>query len=96
MLLPISYLRQSLDIPYKHHERWDGSGYPQGLVGEQIPLAARIFAIVDVYDALVSDRPYRKAWTHEQTIQYIREQSGIQFDPFVVEKFIEVFGKKRL
>jgi putative nucleotidyltransferase with HDIG domain len=94
MLLPISYLRQSLDIPYKHHERWDGSGYPQGLAGDHIPLSARIFAVVDVYDALTSDRPYRNAWTHEQTIQYIREHSGKHFDPFVVEKFIDVFGEK--
>lgn len=96
MLLPIAYLRQSLDIPYKHHEKWDGTGYPQGLSGDQIPLSARIFAVVDVYDALTSDRPYRNAWTHEQTVQYIREQSGKQFDPFIVEKFIEVFGEKRL
>jgi putative nucleotidyltransferase with HDIG domain len=95
MLTPIAYLRQSLDIPYKHHEKWDGTGYPQGLAGNHIPLSARIFAIVDVYDALTSDRPYRKAWTHEQTIQYIREQSRKQFDPFVMEKFIEEFGVKK-
>ncbi len=94
MLTPIAYLRQSLDIPYKHHEKWDGTGYPQGLAGNQIPLSARIFAVVDVYDALTSDRPYRKAWTHEETIKYIREQSGKQFDPLVVEKFIEEFGEK--
>jgi HD-GYP domain-containing protein (c-di-GMP phosphodiesterase class II) len=63
MLSPIRYLRQALDIPYCHHEKWDGNGYPRGLKGEQIPLAARVFAVVDVWDALLSDRPYRKAWS---------------------------------
>ena len=90
MLSPITYLRQSLDIPYCHHEKWDGTGYPRGLKGEQIPLAARIFAIADVWDALTSDRPYRKAWTNGETLSYIREQSGKQFDPKVVAAFLKM------
>lgn len=89
MLAPISYLKPALDIPYCHHEKWDGSGYPRGLKGEQIPLAARIFAIADVYDAVTSDRPYRKAWSREKALKYIREQSGLHFDPQIVEKFLE-------
>ena len=88
MLYPIEYLRPALDIPYCHHEKWDGSGYPRGLKGEEIPLAGRIFAIVDVWDALTSDRPYRPAWTKEKTLQYIRDLNGKQFDPRVVEAFI--------
>ncbi len=92
MLRPIAYLRDSLDIPYCHHEKWDGTGYPQGLKGEQIPLAARIFAIVDVWDAVTSDRPYRKAWSKPDALQYIREHSGKHFDPKVVEIFLKEFG----
>ncbi|MEW6718585.1 MAG: HD domain-containing phosphohydrolase [Chloroflexota bacterium] len=88
MLSPIKYLRPALDIPYGHHERWDGSGYPRGLKGEQIPLAARIFAVVDVFDALTSARPYREAWSREEAIEYIREQAGKLFDPQVVEAFL--------
>ena len=88
-LSSIDYLRPALDIPFFHHEKWDGSGYPRGLKGEQIPLAARIFAIVDVWDALLSDRPYRKAWSRERTITYIQEQSGKHFDPLVVDAFLE-------
>lgn len=84
LLFPIPYLRPSLDIPYCHHEKWDGSGYPRGLKGEEIPLAARIFSVADVLDALCSDRPYRKAWTTEKARQYILEQSGIHFDPSIV------------
>jgi PAS domain S-box-containing protein len=90
MLQPIKYLRQSLDIPYCHHEKWDGSGYPRGLKGEHIPIAARIFAIADVWDAITSDRPYRKAWGTEEALAYIREQSGKQFDPKVVEAFLRM------
>jgi PAS domain S-box-containing protein/putative nucleotidyltransferase with HDIG domain len=90
MLSPITYLRQALDIPYGHHERWDGSGYPRHLPGEQIPLAARIFAVVDVWDALISDRPYRKTWTKEEAAEFIRENSGILFDPRVVETFLRM------
>jgi HD-GYP domain-containing protein (c-di-GMP phosphodiesterase class II) len=88
MLSPIAYLRPALDIPYCHHEKWDGTGYPRGLKGEQIPLAARIFAVVDVYDALTSDRPYRKAWEETEALEYIRTQSGHHFDPEVVEIFL--------
>jgi HD-GYP domain-containing protein (c-di-GMP phosphodiesterase class II) len=88
MLSPISYLRLALDIPYCHHEKWDGTGYPRGLNEEQIPVAARIFAVVDVWDALTSDRPYRKAWTAEKAIDFIREQAGKHFDPKVVEIFL--------
>ena len=89
MLYSISYLRQALDIPYCHHERWDGTGYPRGLKGEQIPLAARVFAVVDVWDALNSDRPYRKAWTSKKALEYIRSESGKHFDPQVVRVFLE-------
>lgn len=88
MLSPIEYLRPALDIPYCHHERWDGTGYPRGLKGEQIPLAARIFAVVDVWDALTSDRPYRPAWSKERALTYIKEQADKQFDPRVVEVFL--------
>jgi len=90
MLAPIAYLRPALDIPYCHHEKWDGSGYPRGLQGEQIPLAARIFAVVDVWDALRSDRPYRKAWSEEQARAYLCEQAGKHFDPRVVEAFLQM------
>jgi HD-GYP domain-containing protein (c-di-GMP phosphodiesterase class II) len=88
MLKPIVYLRHALDIPYCHHEKWDGSGYPRGLAGEAIPLVARIFAVVDVWDALTSDRPYRKAWSREKTIAFIKEQAGQHFDPDVVAVFM--------
>lgn len=90
MLAPISYLRPALDIPGCHHEKWDGTGYPRGLKGEQIPLAARIFAVVDVYDALTSDRPYRKAWTKKKAIQYILNEKEKSFDPRVVEVFMSL------
>jgi len=88
LLSKSKYLVPALDIPYSHHEKWDGSGYPRKLKGEQIPLVARIFAVVDVWDALISDRPYRKAWTKKKALQYIREQSGKHFDPEVVEVFL--------
>ncbi len=94
MLHSVAYLRHALDIPYCHHEKWDGTGYPQGLKGEQIPLAARIFAIVDVWDALTSDRPYREAWSKPDALKYIREQSGKNFDPQVVEIFLKEFGRE--
>jgi HD-GYP domain-containing protein (c-di-GMP phosphodiesterase class II) len=90
MLAPIVYLAPAIDIPYCHHEKWDGSGYPRALQGEEIPLSARIFAVVDVYDALGSNRPYRSAWPKEQIIQYIRENSGAHFDPYVVRVFLSV------
>ncbi|MGA2112905.1 MAG: GAF domain-containing protein [Anaerolineales bacterium] len=90
MLSPITYLRPALDIPYCHHEKWDGTGYPRGMKGEEIPLPARAFAIVDVWDALRSDRPYRSAWPAERVLQYVAEQSGKHFDPRVVETFLRV------
>jgi putative nucleotidyltransferase with HDIG domain len=90
MLASIVYLRKAIDIPYCHHEKFDGTGYPQGLKGEEIPLAARIFAVVDVWDALTSDRPYRKAWSREKVLDYIREQSGKHFDPKVVNAFLQI------
>lgn len=92
LLAPISYLSPILDIPYYHHEKWDGSGYPRGLRGEQIPLAVRIFAVVDVWDALRSDRPYRDAWPKDQALQYIKEQAGRHFDPQVVDMFLRIAG----
>jgi PAS domain S-box-containing protein len=88
MLERIPYLKNSLNIPLYHHEKWDGSGYPEGLRGEAIPIEARLFSIVDVFDALTSDRPYRDAWSVEKTVAYIREQSGKQFDPKIVDEFL--------
>ncbi|MBI3944066.1 MAG: HD domain-containing protein [Chloroflexi bacterium] len=88
MLQPISFLQPALDIPYSHHEKWDGTGYPTRLKGEQIPLAARIFTVVDVWDALRSDRPYRKAWPEVKVRTYIQGQSGKHFDPQVVETLL--------
>ena len=96
LLTPITFLRQALDIPYCHHEKWDGSGYPRGLKGEQIPLAARIFAIVDVWDALSFDRPYRKKWDHEQVIEHIHQLSGSHFDPQVVEIFMQMVASQNI
>ena len=90
MLYPIAYLRAALDIPYCHHEKWDGSGYPRGLKGEEIPLAARIFSVIDVWDALRSDRPYRAAWTAQETLDYLQEEAGKSFDPLVVARFAEI------
>jgi HD-GYP domain-containing protein (c-di-GMP phosphodiesterase class II) len=90
------YLAPALDIPYCHHERWDGTGYPRGLKGEAIPLAARIFAVVDVWDAVTSPRSYRPAWTAEEAIAHLQKGSGAHFDPVVVAAFLrfleEEFG----
>lgn len=93
LLKDIPHLKNAIEIPYSHHEKWDGSGYPQGLKGEEIPLTARIFAIVDVWDALSSDRPYREAWDRERVIEYLRNESGKHFDPNIVDKFIELISK---
>jgi putative two-component system response regulator len=90
MLHPIEYLRPALEIPLNHHEKWDGTGYPRGLQGEAIPLAARLFAVIDVWDALTSNRPYRPAWTEAEALTYIREQSGKHFDPQAVDLFFKV------
>jgi PAS domain S-box-containing protein/putative nucleotidyltransferase with HDIG domain len=95
LLSPIAYLRQALDIPYCHHERWDGTGYPRGLKGEQIPLAARIFALADTWDALISERRYHSAWSEERVLEHIRSLVGSQFDPNVVEVFLSMELKDR-
>ncbi|MGD8403313.1 MAG: PAS domain S-box protein [Anaerolineales bacterium] len=95
-LSPIVYLKEALDIPYCHHEKWDGTGYPRGLKGQQIPLAARVFAVVDVWDTLQSDRPYRNAWPQEKVMVYVQEQSGKHFDPEIVEAFISLLLEKNI
>ena len=89
LLAPIAYLKPALDIPYCHHEKWDGSGYPRGLKSTQIPLAARIFSVIDVWDALSSDRPYRPAWPKEKVLEHIRLSSGTHFDPQVVDVLLK-------
>ncbi|HXF84176.1 MAG TPA: HD domain-containing phosphohydrolase [Anaerolineales bacterium] len=94
MLHTIEYLRPALHIPLYHHEKWDGTGYPHGIKGEQIPLPARIFAVADVWDALTSDRPYRRAWSKQDALAYIQDQAGKQFDPQVVAKFVELIQKQ--
>ena len=88
ILMPIAYLRPALDIPFCHHEKWDGTGYPRGLKGEQIPLAARIFALADIWDALISERRYSKAWPREKVVEYIRSRAGTHFDPNLVDLFL--------
>jgi len=93
LLYPVEYLRDCLSIPYSHHEKWDGTGYPQGLKGEQIPLPARLFAIVEVWDVLSCDRSYAKAWPQEKIAQYIHGQSGTHFDPQVVDLFFQYHKK---
>jgi PAS domain S-box-containing protein len=93
MIAPIAYLKPALDIPYSHHERWDGSGYPRKLKGEEIPLTARMFAIIDVWDALITDRPYRKASSKAEVIAYLRNGGGVLFDPHLVELFLDVLNK---
>jgi HD-GYP domain-containing protein (c-di-GMP phosphodiesterase class II) len=90
LLYPIAYLRPAIEVPYCHHERWDGKGYPRGLVAEEIPLLARIFSVVDVWDALLSDRPYRKAWPRQKVLKYIRAQAGLLFDPRIAETFLRL------
>lgn len=96
LLLPIHYLQFALDIPYCHHERWDGTGYPRGLKDIQIPLTARIFAVVDVWDALCSDRTYREAWNGEKVREQILKLSGSHFDPQVVEIFTQILGDSKV
>jgi HD-GYP domain-containing protein (c-di-GMP phosphodiesterase class II) len=92
LLAPIEFLRPALDIPYCHHERWDGAGYPRGLRGDQIPLAARLFAVVDIWDALRSDRPYRQAWPEEKVHAHLLSLAGSHLDPAAVELFFQVLG----
>ena len=96
MLYPIPYLRPALDIPYCHHEKWDGSGYPRGLKGQHIPISARIFSIVDVWDAITSDRPYRAAWSKEKALDYIREINETHFDPMVVDGFLKFLAAEQV
>ena len=90
LLSNIPFLRPALDIPCHHHEKWDGSGYPRGLSGDRIPLAARIFTVVDVWDALSSDRPYRKKWAKRKIVEYIRTEAGTHFDPEIVKLFLKM------
>jgi HD-GYP domain-containing protein (c-di-GMP phosphodiesterase class II) len=92
MLRDIDFLEPALEIPLYHHEQWDGNGYPNGLSGEEIPLAARIFAIVDNWDALHSNRPYRTAWKQDDVISYISEESGRKFDPNIVAVFLAIIN----
>jgi HD-GYP domain-containing protein (c-di-GMP phosphodiesterase class II) len=92
LLKSIEHLVPALDIPRSHHEKWNGMGYPDHLAGEDIPLAARLFAVVDVYDALTSERPYRSAWSQTETMKYISDQAGVHFDPQVVPAFIEMIN----
>ncbi len=94
LLKGISFLKNSLDVPHSHHERWDGSGYPDGLRGEEIPIAARVFAVIDVWDALINDRPYRKAWSKEKTRNYLIENSNVQFDPTIVDIFLKIISSE--
>lgn len=89
-LLPIEYLNPALAIPHCHHEKWDGTGYPCGLKGEEIPLAARLFALVDVWDALSSDRPYRRAWPQDRVLDHLQSLGGTHFDPQVLEVFLSI------
>jgi response regulator RpfG family c-di-GMP phosphodiesterase len=93
LLYPIKYLRPALDIPYCHHERWDGTGYPRGLKGEQIPLAARIFTIVDTWDALLTSRRYREAWSREKVRDHIHSLAGTHFDPRIIDVFLKMVSE---
>ena len=90
MLTDVSFLQPCIDVAYSHHERWDGHGYPEGLKGEEIPIKARLFAVVDQWDALSSDRPYRKAWSRDDVIAYLQENSGKIYDPQIVEVFLSL------
>jgi HD-GYP domain-containing protein (c-di-GMP phosphodiesterase class II) len=92
LLEQVPFLRQALEVPYNHHERWDGSGYPRGLKGLDIPLSARLFAVVDVWDSLTSNQPYRPAWKKEDAVDYLVEQSGKLFDPQVVQIFLRIIS----
>ena len=96
LLTKLPFLRDASIIPYCHHEKWDGSGYPRGLIGEEIPFMARMFAIVDVYDALTSDRPYRKAWPQKLALDHLEKESGKSFDPMMVLAFIELVEAEML
>jgi response regulator RpfG family c-di-GMP phosphodiesterase len=95
-LSPTDYLHPALDIPYCHHEKWDGTGYPQGLRGDEIPLKARVFSVVDVWDALSSNRPYRLKWPQDKVISYLQDQSGVHFDPHIVPVFLDLLSDQEL
>lgn len=92
ILWPISFLRPAVEIPYCHHERWDGRGYPRGLKGEEIPVSAQILAVADVWDALRSNRPYRPVWPREKTLEHICANAGTHFNPQVVDAFIKLIA----
>jgi putative two-component system response regulator len=94
MLSPIAYLRPSLVIPYCHHEKWDGTGYPRGLYNEEIPLAARLFSVSDIWDALLSDRPYRRKWPKDIALEHIKALAGSYLDPRVVKVFLEIIVRE--
>jgi putative nucleotidyltransferase with HDIG domain/PAS domain S-box-containing protein len=96
LLRQITFLEKALEIPYSHHEKWDGSGYPRRLKEREIPVSARIFAVADVWDALTSDRPYRKAWSRAQVTQYLINESGTHFDPRVVNKFLQMVEQGKI
>ncbi len=96
ILADVPFLQKALEVPHYHHEKWDGSGYPAGLKGEDIPFTARIFAIVDVWDALISDRPYRKAWSREKTREHILEGAGKHFEPRLVSEFINLIDAQAI
>ena len=93
LLSPIPFLKSALEIPYSHHEKWDGTGYPQGLKGRDIPISARIFAVADVWDAICSARPYNASWPREKAIEYLIEQAGSHFDPRIVNIFLDLVEK---
>lgn len=93
LLSPIPFLREALDVPYCHHEKWNGKGYPRGLMGEDIPLSARLFSVADVYDALSSDRPYRSSWPKPKVIDHLLEERNKSFDPKVVDQFVAMVGR---
>jgi putative nucleotidyltransferase with HDIG domain len=96
LLSPVSYLEPALEIPHWHHEKWNGTGYPDGLPQENIPFSARLFALVDVYDALTSNRPYRSAWPKQDAIEYIESQAGIHFDPRITPEFLDLVNTNSL
>jgi len=96
LLERIPFLRKAMDIPYCHHEKWDGSGYPRGLKGREIPLAARIFAVVDVWDAVQSERPYKEVWPRERATAYLQEQAGEYFDPEIVDVFLRMIKEGKI
>lgn len=90
MLSPIPFFEKAINIPYCHHEKFDGTGYPRGLEGDRIPYEARIFSVTDVWDALTNDRPYRKSWSREKALEYMKEERGRSFDPAILDKFMEI------